>query len=92
MSTDLIWPSISKVADAGSNESVVRGFEVELIRQQWDEQKERIFCEDESDMLVECGMISETGKSKFAARALKRTLLKSIEKESTPPNLIPMAI
>lgn len=61
MNTDLIWPSISRVAEAGSQESVSCGFEAELIRQLWDEQRGRIFCEDESDMLVECGMISETG-------------------------------
>lgn len=61
MSSDLIWPSAVNVGDEASHESIVRAFETEEILRQWNEKKERLFCKDEEDMLVECGIISEKG-------------------------------
>ena len=78
MSNELIWPSTERVGDRGSHESRVRDFETESIRKQWEVQKERLFCEDEDEMLVECGFISEQGGfkttyGKNSRRGLKKT-------------------
>jgi hypothetical protein len=68
MNDDLIWPSTSRTEDEGSQKSTVHDFEEESIRKHWESQKESLFCEDEDDMLVECGAISEKGGLKTYPR------------------------
>ena len=64
MSDDLIWPSMARVNPGTIHESTIRDFEADSIRRQWETRKERLFCDDEDDMLVECGTISEKGRPK----------------------------
>jgi hypothetical protein len=71
MNSDLVWPSI--VGSARRDDGSTLGdFEVEAIRRQWKEEEKRIFCVDESDMLVEYGVISEKGGLEFHLRRVLR--------------------
>jgi hypothetical protein len=65
MSEELFWPSAARIGDERSHENTGRDFEAKSIRDQWETQMGRLFCQDEDDMLVQCGIVSENGAFKI---------------------------
>jgi hypothetical protein len=61
MSEEFFWPSTARIGDGRSHENTGRDFEAMSIREQWETQRERLFCQDEDDMLVQCGIVSGKG-------------------------------